>query len=348
MNSLTRQTKLKLGAALALGLVAWLWWHDAQPSHKDIQTMQTYTEHMQTHCVGRFLIDAPKGVDTGEGSYETQIASVKVDKKSSQPISDLLHLLERDLKDRAAILQSQQTDYGKPRYYGTFTPAPNIRTMRYIPVDGVNDGEKMDGYVVKSGGIFLFKGSAYDDSDIKEIHDFLIDIEPKLSIRDDAVIPTTPGFCINGGLIAYNPKRGENAGFIWTLPGHPDVDFGIGTRTNGDTVDPGLVDREASTLREAGAAVMKHVHTLRKGRFELAGRPAQEWSVEITGDQPELNFKLEIPGAPNDNANPSIALSMHVGGYGEGGYQLPSLTKGEALALWDAVIQSLRQRPGAF
>jgi hypothetical protein len=39
---------------------------------------------------------------------------------------------------------------------------------------------------------------------------------------------------------------------------------------------------------------------------------------------------------------------MEVGGYGEGGYHPPTLTTGEALALWDAVIKTLRPRPGAF
>ena len=52
-----------------------------------------------------------------------------------------------------------------------------------------------------------------------------------------------------------------------------------------------------------------------------------------TDQEPKFNFKIEIPGRPNDNAAPNISLSLRVGGSGRDGYVAPSLTEGEALAL---------------
>jgi Tle cognate immunity protein 4 C-terminal domain len=221
------------------------------------------------------------------------------------------------------------------------------RELVYLTA-GSEPDRVLDGYVARDGGVFFFHTSADADERIREFADFLVEIEPKLSILSVGEIPKSPGFCVGEGLIATNPKRGESVrGWSWILPDHPDVSFGLSMLHNGDKVGPGIVDRESDILREAGK-LMKNIRTLRKRRFDLAGMKAQEWSVEITDEQPQFSFDIEIPGKPNDNANPSIHLGMRVGGNGAKGYEKPTLTKGEALALWDALIQTLRPRPGAF
>jgi hypothetical protein len=59
-------------------------------------------------------------------------------------------------------------------------------------------------------------------------------------------------------------------------------------------------------------------------------------------------FKPNARDLPNSNATPAITLSLTVGGHGKDGYVAPSSTEGEALALWDAIVKTLRLRPGTI
>lgn len=349
----TRRTLFIATAAVALTAAVWLWPHSTQPSQQDTQAMKTFTENMTTHCVGRFLIDAPTGVDTGVGTYGFQIAEIKPIQRSTQPVEERLQRLDRELAARVTAQATWKSVYGKPLDPAQlFSPRPDVRSIWYgKPDSDSKTSDQMDGYAVRPEGTFIFETGAFDQADVKEFNDFLTEIAPTLSLRDSSTIPTQPGFCFDNGFIAMNPKRGESVEWGWSLPGHPKVYFGVSARTNDDKVDEGILDREADILKELQAAIgvtgMTQVKTLRKRRFGLNGMAAQEWLREITDDAPEYQFNLEIPGKPNDLANPSINLSLKVGGSSIKGHVKPSLTTGEAIALWDAVIQTLRLRPGA-
>lgn len=349
----TRRTLLIATAAVALTAAVWLWPNSTQPSQQDTQTMKTFTENMTTHCVGRFLIDAPTGVDTGVGTYGFQIAKIKPIQRSTQPVEERLQRLDRELAARVAAQATWKDGYGdamEPAF--AYSPQAAVRSIWYgKPDTGRKISDQMDGYVVRADGTFLFNTNATTTKRTKEFNDFLIEIAPTLSVRESSTIPTQRGFCFDNGFIAMNPKRGESADWGWSLPGHPDVSFGFGTRSNGEQVGEGILDREAKSLKELQAAVglaaMADIKTLRKRRFDLNGMAAQEELVEITDSKPEYQFNLEIPGKPNDLANPNITISMQVGNFSQGGREKPSLTTGEAIALWDAFIQTLRLRPGA-
>lgn len=346
MKAARRPLLIAAAAAAALPAAIWLWPHNTQPSRQDTQTMKTFTDNMTTHCVGRFLIDAPTGADMAEGNYGLRIAAIKPIQKSTQPVEERLRRLDRELAARVAAQATWKDGYGDAMESAfAYSPQATVRSIWYgKPDTGRKISDQMDGYVVRPDGTFVFETSAYDQDNIKEFNDFLIEIAPTLSVRENSTIPTSPGFCMNGGFIAMNPKRGESTGFgWWALPGHPDVRFGFGTSTNDDKVRVGQLDQEGATLREMGSLI-KDMKTIRKRRFDLNGMAAQEWSVEFT-DIPQYEFSIEIPGAPNDNARPFISMSMRVG---DAQSKIkPSLTTGEAIALWDAVIQTLRLRPGA-
>ncbi len=345
---LTRRQWLSITGTGAVAVGSWLWLRDAEPRRKDLQAMQTFTEHMKTHCVGRFLIDAPASVVDVSGNYESQIASAEARPGPYKSAQAALQAVDRELEQREADLRRQPAPEGGSRFLGLSQGGAAVRVLYRLDAS-VQPIGLADGYVARDGGVFFFQTNANDPGDAKELLDDLVDMESALTILAPDELPSTPGFCIGRGLIATNPARGENVnGWSWTLPGHPDVTFGMATRTNGMKIEPGIVDREASILEEAGARLMSSVSTLRKRRFEIAGLPAQEWSVEVTDHRPELQFATEIIGAVNDNAHPRISLSMQVGGSKASGYMTPSLTTGEALALWDAVTRTLRPRPHAF
>ena len=336
---------LWLGVAAVAALSAWLWLRDVNPSTKDIQKMSTHTEKMTTHCVGRFLIDVPQKATMSEGSYEFEIASLKTKTTSPLPQAELLRKLDAEMAQRAAGLARPPTELGdKTKFHARYQPGVSTRSMRYIKSNG---DDVMDGYVVTDGRIFELQTNTNDDNDVKELNDFLMELAPTLRARETSEIPTTPGFCFDGGLTSMNPKRGENVSWGWDLEGHPDVHFGLSIRTNGNKVGPGIVEREGEFIKEMGALISQ-VRMLRKRHLVLSGMKAQEWSMTDTSEKSDYYFQIEIPGLPNDNSAPKISMSLSVGGNGKDGYVAPSLSEGKALALWDAVVPTLRLRPGAI
>ena len=310
--------------------------------------MQAFTDRMKTYGVGRFLIDAPATVSDASGNYETQIASVEARPSPYKSAASVLQALDLQLQQREADLRSQPlSPRSSSRFLGLSKGGAAVRVLYYL-TPGIEPDGKADGFVARDGGVFFFQTNANDEEDVKTLLNYLVEIELSLTMLASGEIPRTPGFCVGNGLIATNPKRGENVnGWAWTLPGHPELSFGISTSTNDAKARPAMLDREAGILSEV-APFLKHIKTLRKRRFDLNGMAAQEWLVETTDDAPEYHFDIEIPGRPNDNAHPFIKVNMTVGGSGENGYMKPSLSVGESLALWDALIQTLRLRPGAI
>jgi Tle cognate immunity protein 4 C-terminal domain len=339
-----------LAALGVLAVALWLWQRDAQPSSKDLKTMEQHTQNMRTMCVGRFLIDMPGGVQDASGSYGIRIASVEVLKRPQASASELARALDRDLAQGVADLRKQApTPEGISRFIDLRQVGPFARALHYFDNDAFSPRGKADGYVARDNALFLFKTSAYEEAHVKELTDFLQQVEPTLSARADHEVPTSAGFCIDGGLVGLNPKQGENVNnWGWKLPGHPDVKFSFQSRTNNAKVGPGIVDRQSDITKHL-AGMANQIKDLRIRRLDVNGMKAQEWLSAIKDDQPEYQFDLEIPGKPNDNADPFIILSMQVGGRVGGRDPVPpSLTEGEALALWDAVVRSLRLRPGAL
>lgn len=339
MKFTRRQCLLTAVTGAAIG-GSGLWLHDATSSAKEIQAMQAFTNHMKTFCVGRFLIEAPASVQNASGTYGMEIASVEARPSPYPAAANVLQALDLEIVQREADLRHQPlSPKGSSRFLELFKGGSAVRIVYYL-TPGLEPRGKADGYVARDGGVFFFQANANAQADAEKLLEYLSDIESSLTMLAHGEIPSTPGFCIGKGLIATNPDRGENVdGWAWTLPGHPELSFGISTITNDILVEPGALDREASILREA-ASVLMHVKTLRKRRFYLNGMAAQEWLVETTDDAPEYQFNIE-------NARPFIKLTMKVGGASKNGYAKPSLTTGEALALWDALIQTLRPRPGA-
>ena len=355
MNPSTRRRTLTLTlVAITASALILLWPSNAQPSQQDIQAMKTFTDNMTTHCVGRFLIAAPKGDIDAEGNYGFQIASIKPLQKTQLPVQNRLGQLDEELTRRVVAQSTWKSLYKKPLQPAVRSaPQPNIRSIWFgEPDTGDSDSTMMEGYVVQSAATFVFTTSAIAPARVEAFNSFLVEVAPALSIRDNATIPTSPGFCFDNGFIAMKPAKGESADWSWDLPGHADVRFNLSLHTNSKTIPQGILDRESTILKNFELLVGKdetsRIKTLRKRRFDLNGMAAQEWLKELRGSSTEYEYTLDIPGKPNDLANPSLSLSLRVGDLNKKGDVKPSLTPGEAIALWDAVIQTLRLRPGAI
>ena len=92
-------------------------------------------------------------------------------------------------------------------------------------------------------------------------------------------------------------------------------------------------------------------HPVRKGRITLDGRDGEEF-LDASKDDHDKMIHLFVAetliSKPSTFAAPSIDVQLHIGGQVPGGeYVDASFNEAQSLALWDAIIKSIRLRPGS-
>ncbi len=161
-------------------------------------------------------------------------------------------------------------------------------------------------------------------------------------------IPEGVGFVAGNMILADKDFNRESWSLDIKLANKPDVSIELSSFVVGK-VDP------EQTLRKRAGGIVAGMLGLGLGLSRLRNRerPAGPiWAEEIlvAGTQDGkrgYGFKWEAPGKPNSLAEPQLNLELEVG---ESAYttNAQSFTSDEeALAIWDAIVDSIRLRPGA-
>jgi hypothetical protein len=103
---------------------------------------------------------------------------------------------------------------------------------------------------------------------------------------------------------------------------------------------------EVEGYEERLAAIKSKIAILRKGNCSLNGIPGQELCAAATEQgRRKYNFDLEAPGGGPDIGRPMLVLHMNSDEETEGnGFA----SDAEAIAVWNAIRDSIRLRPGAI
>jgi len=170
-----------------------------------------------------------------------------------------------------------------------------------------------------------------------------------LRSRDPQDIPAEPGFCIDGAYIAGSTFQREGFNVGVSFPDHPGAFFSFSTDTGAE--EDQLLDRVGGFL--AGAAKMvAGLETLRKGQRNIGPISAQEYLVAGSAEgQRAYSFAWESQGKDGSLSEPNITAGLGVlerDADSHGNPPPPAFRSDqEALELWDAIIDSIRLRPGA-
>lgn len=162
----------------------------------------------------------------------------------------------------------------------------------------------------------------------------------------DGEIPSGVGFVAGDMLLAANRFNPESWELSIQLAGKPDVSF----RVTGYAVakpDVGLRERAGGALAGMLGAAAGLVQ-LRNRRRPVGAIEADE--ILVAGNQDgkrNYGFKWEAPGKGGSLAEPNLNMTLRVG---ESAYKTNAQSFAndqEALDVWDAVVESIRLRPGA-
>jgi hypothetical protein len=163
---------------------------------------------------------------------------------------------------------------------------------------------------------------------------------------EPSLIPDGIGFVVGDMILNDSMFNEESWSLRIKLAGKPDVSFGIAAYTK-EKASPGLRDRAGGLLTSLLGAVAG-LSQLRNRSRPVVPIQADEILVAGTQDGKRLYaFKWEAPGKAYSLAEPNLNVSLQV-------VESAYLTNREsfagdeeALDVWDAVVDSIRLRPGA-
>ncbi|WP_245178191.1 T6SS immunity protein Tli4 family protein [Cupriavidus sp. AcVe19-1a] len=159
-------------------------------------------------------------------------------------------------------------------------------------------------------------------------------------------VPAGIGYVANNAILVDKDLNLESWSMLIQLAGKPDVSFRITSYTQ-YKVEPGLRERAGGVLAGLLGAVAG-VSQLRNRARPVGPIEADEILVAGTQDgKRTYGFKWEAPGKTESLGEPNLNVSLRVS---ESAYLTNKesfSSDEEALELWDAVVDSIRLRPGS-
>ncbi len=329
--------------AVAAMVAISLWPTQKLTNAKQGNAMTELSKNMKTVCIGRYLIDIPKDADFSLGDSESD--SVKIERipafTSESAYRERLRDHESQLRAMSHVTEGTrlrsvtQVNAGK---HTVFVSRGDESGRRLSNVESFAFDNKV------AWRVSYVTGEKYLPLTI----DQTAKIVDALRARISEDIPAGTGACIRDGVLIRTPVEVEEfrggarlTARSWSME--------ITSETSGAR-EPGtqLFDRVDRAIDMAGGN--SGIKKLRRAKVDADGRVGQEY-IAIYPDSHAniLDAKLELYGTGKPQV-PTIKLQMEVGSPRKADPSDPRvfMKDEEALALWDAIVKSIRSRPGAF
>lgn len=311
----------------------------APSTDADLSAVQPATE---THCLGRFLIDLPKGTQvkadyTTGGSRVTTFSQVGPEEFNSQ-VAARLQTLQESMHGGGGAMFVDRDDIS-PNHVTlvSWASESSRRVYRYDEFHYVPDGKVL--YV------FTGQGTAHPDSRRKAAESQRRYAE-KIRYRKPLEIPEEHGFCIDEGLVMDSGMNKEemNVGFFFS--DYPHVNMYVMSFTTKEDMSP-----TPSGGRQF--VRLNREKVLHNGKRKWGTMTAKEVLYKYKdGGQWFYEFEIKMPSKGGALDYPFMSIKLETGSYertDEKGRRnvSPFSNDQEAIQLWDNIVGSLRLRRGA-
>lgn len=314
------------------------------------------TMKMETRAVGCYLIDIPQGAEVSFAQgYRGAGADIEVFpcplSQAEQLVRDRVEelrgtkhleggtLLERYVESKTLphtwLLYRWEDRTFKSEDRQAFIDAYHWRQNTRS-----KDAQGKDAY------LFVFgRGTRVNDDRMAEDQAKLEDLFRRVRLRDNREIPTEPGFCMEHSFMPDEAPAGH-ASISFTVPGHPDIFVRYENQLVSKATVAGekLLDRMKRVDSDPMFLALT-IDTLRAKERAVRGLQGQEYLKMIKGDGLwDMQFLWEYRGVGESWEKPAMSLEL-TNSRAKGSREPLSMTKEEAMALWDVLVDSIRPRP---
>ncbi|MCP1575393.1 hypothetical protein J2S30_003772 [Herbaspirillum rubrisubalbicans] len=303
-----------------------------------------------TFCVGRFLIDVPRGSTLSGGNYIYDFMRIE------PPQAMAVEEFSARLAERERFLKEEKHKSESHLLRLVETPSEQSKIYVYWRAAHVTAVTEVDGYLWTNGVQFLLKsqaGMSAPPPGITSRQDYAVtrmrETLAKLRARRDDDIPTEPGYCFEGGFIANPEWKNEEAGIDIDIAGHPDAFVSVWFYPLAMSKhDKPLLARMNSAIQALGRLATA-VRVLRKGERQVGPYKGQEFLVSApnSGGMRGHSFIWETEGEGTLDT-PALKIELTTGHHDkDSNPQKTKLSDAQAIQLWDEVLNSFRLRPTA-
>lgn len=292
-----------------------------------------------THCFGRFLVQLPSGANLSQTSKVWGEEIARFQGSAPAKIKARQSELEASIHKTEGSMLVRRIDLDRGSVVFLSWALPHSKIML-----------RQDTFLITSDqGGFVHSGDVSPGrEEIAIRHGKSLSSNIRSRLPDE--IPTDSGFCINEGFIAGSDYRSESFSVDVTLPNHPGahLDFFAGTGAEENR----LLDRVGGFLRTEVIGTAAGLKTLRKRVRDVGPIDAEEYLVAASDKgQRVYSFTWESQGKDRSLSEPNIGVNLGVLEQSvvseKEPYRPAFKSDEEALELWDAIIASIRLRPGA-
>ena len=301
-------------------------------------------EQMKTYCFGRFLIDVPRDAELKYHNNDYAVAKINSEidvRKYDTLVKETLEKRKDEQGKRA--FRFVRTEYPEGGDRQIIISKADLYGKNSYGVDAFTLNPR---YTLGNGYFFYISSDAHSEKNLDNILNKYRAILNNVRYRHDSEIPKEAGFCFQDGFVANDGKTSqhETAMLSFRLKNHPDVWFKIRSV---------VLHVKEETLLERS----KEVRSFLKERIQIISAKARETNgingeellaaflaEDQTGER--YIFMWETLGEIGNPLNPDVKLEIHTGDPNPHQEKTASsLTKQQALALYEAIVKSIRLRP---
>ncbi|MFM0156064.1 T6SS immunity protein Tli4 family protein [Paraburkholderia sediminicola] len=305
-------------------------------------------------CIGRLVFDRPVSSEISNQSY-----AYRGDKfvTTHNVLPDVYRTTaearENELRTKQRVNPVNLDEKtGKAWLEKAFSPVKDSRVFIYQEgVAKVKLPFKSEGYLFADHTLFHTTGGIGEDG-LYDAENIYNDIYRRIKARDNWAVPAESGFCVDGGIITGSSTHTEEVSQSFALmPGRPALLL-IKLRDSMDDDQGQPLTKNLSELRAQLDRMPGSYRILRKGKRVVAGMDAEEVLFALQdGPITVYRFYLLAPGNPATLAQPHTSVELLLGTSSRSDLPPDQATspvdEAGALQVWDALLNSLRPRPGA-
>ncbi|AMC36614.1 hypothetical protein VN23_19470 [Janthinobacterium sp. B9-8] len=298
-------------------------------------------EKTKTYCFGRYLVDVPNEAELASEGNSYKELKIQSKKTSSE-------IFEKIIKEQEELLKNEKNvrsyKYVETRFAGNKNQRM-IVSSRFAFNDkafGIDTYKK-----VTNGYSFITSDRSFDDVRIKEILAGYEQYLNQVRYRSQSEIPKEPGFCFENGFVANDGKaqQAEAASLYFVLKNHPYVKIRISSDVYFKKYKTLLERMDESGVKKQ---FLNKIKTVKQGPREVNSLKGEE-SLDVFPSDDETGvahaFVWETLGEVGNPLLPSIHLEVNTGEAGAGQHFPATLSNREAMALYEAIVKTIRIRP---
>jgi hypothetical protein len=281
---------------------------------------------MKTYAVGRFLIDLPdaaKEVSMSQRYIGMKVKWIDASKAQFASVLKQKRLSLSGMHRNEPILLKDEAGSDEDTHFFLFKQLSPESGL--LEVDAYRYAAQLNGY--------HFFSSQVDPQRSDEALPYARKVLSAVQSRLVTPATTERGACFDHAFVTgSNAQNGEEAAILASFD---NVSMSFFTQAIDSVSGIPLMQRAER------ASEFPDVKILRKTKREIAGLYGGEFSFkDVPQASSSYSFNWEYDGQPNSVAAPKMRAGLETMGS-------TSLPQDELLGLWDAVLESIRVRPGA-